>query len=76
MGIRVVSLRLSVILVFCIFSCFRRVLGLLCINFNLFCFVFSKFKERALFPMYQHIYIWKYYDMVVSIVSRVCINCS
>ena len=30
-------------------------------------------KDRALFTMYQHICIWKYYDMVVS---RVGINCS
>ena len=42
---------------FFIFACFRHVLGLLFVSFSLFSFVFSMFKDRALFPMYQHIFI-------------------
>ena len=65
---------LSVIFYFVfIFSYFRRVLDLLFVSSSLFCFVLSMFKDRALFPMYQHICIRQYYDMVVS---RVGINCS
>ena len=51
-----------------------HVLGIIFIV--LVCFVvffFSMFKDRALFTMYQHVCIWKYYDMVVSIVG---FNCS
>ena len=53
-GIRVgsVLLLLLLLLLFYIFACFRRVLGILFICFSLFCFVFSMFKDRALFTMY------------------------
>ena len=63
MGIRVGSV---LFIYFFIFACFKRVLGLLLVSFSLFCFVFSMFKDRTLFTMYQHICSWKYYDMVVS----------
>ena len=54
MGIRVGSVLLLLLLFYFvfIFACFRRALGLLFICFSLFCFVFSMFKDRALFTMY------------------------
>ena len=67
-GIRV-GLVLFFIFYFFIFACFRRVLGLLFVSFRLFCFFFSMFKDRALFTMYHHVFIWQYYDMIVSSVG-------
>ena len=64
MGVRV-GLVLLFLFLFFLFSCFRCVLGLIFVHFNLFCFFFSMSKDRALFTMYQHVCIWQYYDMVL-----------